>query len=135
MTRQDLVHVEQQIERFIEGDLMPAQQADAAVAADPLQCGLDGGRIDGVGAHALESEEHGAIRAMPAAGQRQRAIQLRGHLRGALGSSPRASNNRTKLRAAFIGPMVCELEGPMPILKMSKTLKLMRGILRPPVGC
>ena len=82
MTRQDLVHVEQQIERFIEGYLMLAQQADAAVAADPLQCGLDGGRIDGVGAHALESQEHGAIRAMPPAGQRQGAIQLRGHLRG-----------------------------------------------------
>jgi hypothetical protein len=84
MTRQDLVHVEQQIERFIEGYLMLAQQADAAVAADPLQYGLDGGRIDGVGAHALESQQHRAIRAMPPAGQRQGAIQLRGQLRGAL---------------------------------------------------
>ena len=28
-----------------------------------------------------------------------------------------------KRRAATIGPTVCELDGPMPILKMSKTLR------------
>src|SRR5215472_1017455 len=28
-------------------------------------------------------------------------------------------------RAARIGPMVCELEGPIPTLKMSKTLRVM----------
>jgi len=27
-----------------------------------------------------------------------------------------------------MGPMVCELEGPMPILKISKTLKLMENL-------
>ena len=35
------------------------------------------------------------------------------------------ASNSAKLRAAFMGPIVCELDGPMPILKMSKTLKLM----------
>jgi len=36
---------------------------------------------------------------------------------GALSSLWTASR---KLRAAFMGPMVCELEGPGPVLKISK---------------
>src|SRR5438128_961415 len=37
------------------------------------------------------------------------------------GEAP-ASRRRTKRRAAHIGPTVCELDGPMPILNRSKTL-------------
>jgi hypothetical protein len=37
-------------------------------------------------------------------------------------SSPRLSNRRAKVQAAFIGPTVWELEGPMPILNRSNTL-------------
>ena len=126
MTRQHLVDVEQKIERFVEIDLMAAQQADALGGADPLQCGFDRRGIDGVRAHALESQQNGAIGAVAAAGQRQRAIQLRGDLGGAIATDRAPPSSSTKLRAAFIGPMVCELDGPMPILKISKTLKLMR---------
>ena len=38
------------------------------------------------------------------------------------GRRPLDSSRRTKRRAARIGPTVCELEGPMPILKSSKRL-------------
>jgi len=38
-------------------------------------------------------------------------------------SKPRAASNSAKPRAAFMGPMVCELDGPMPILKYRKTLQ------------
>jgi hypothetical protein len=38
-------------------------------------------------------------------------------------SSPPACSEPTKLNAAFIGPTVCKLDGPMPILNRSKTLR------------
>src|ERR1700735_3637407 len=40
-------------------------------------------------------------------------------------TSPAASRRSTKRKAARIGPTVCELDGPMPILKRSKTLTVM----------
>jgi len=49
-------------------------------------------------------------------------------------SKPRAASNSAKPRAAFMGPMVCELDGPMPILNISKTLKLMRATISNPVA-
>src|SRR5438477_1208574 len=42
--------------------------------------------------------------------------------------SPSRFNPKANSRAARIGPMVWELEGPMPTLKMSKTLRLMRHL-------
>ena len=46
--------------------------------------------------------------------------------------TPARSSARTKRRAAHIGPTVCELDGPMPILNRSKTLRAMRsGLTRP----
>ena len=83
------------------------------------------GRIDGIGTQSLEPEKNRAVGAVSAAGQGERPVELRRDLR-AVSSRPRAANSSTKRRAAFIGPMVCELEGPMPILKMSKTLRLMQ---------
>ena len=41
------------------------------------------------------------------------------------GSSPRVSSSPANAHAAFIGPIVWELDGPMPILKMSRTLRFM----------
>ena len=37
------------------------------------------------------------------------------------------ARSSTNARAAFIGPIVCELDGPMPTLKMSRTLRFMAG--------
>ena len=37
------------------------------------------------------------------------------------GISPSASRPEANISAARIGPTVCELDGPMPILKRSKT--------------
>src|SRR6185312_13753661 len=38
-------------------------------------------------------------------------------------------------RAARIGPMVCELDGPIPTLKISKTLKVMGPVCTPAGRC
>jgi len=40
-------------------------------------------------------------------------------------SRPSRLRLKANSRAARIGPMVCELDGPIPTLKISKTLKVM----------
>ena len=77
MPRQHLIGVKQQIQRFVEIDLVPAQQANAPGGANPLQRDLNGAGIDAIGAHALETQEDRAVGAMPAAGECQRAVELR----------------------------------------------------------
>src|SRR5215213_2721330 len=42
-------------------------------------------------------------------------------------SVPSSASPRANLSAAIIGPTVCELDGPMPILNRSKTLSAMSG--------
>ena len=49
-------------------------------------------------------------------------------------SSPSAASPSAKVRAARIGPTVCEVDGPMPIEKRSKTLIATRVIMRRPVA-
>ena len=63
----------------------------------------------------------GLVAAVPLARGAQRTIQLDAHL-AVRGSSPRSARPSANIRAAFIGPTVCELDGPMPILKRSNTL-------------
>src|ERR1700733_4350465 len=46
-------------------------------------------------------------------------------------SNPSRRRLSANSRAARIGPMVCELDGPIPTLKMSKTLRLMTFNLAP----
>ena len=79
---QHLIEVEQQVQRLVEGDLPPAEQADPAGAADALQCRFDGGGVERIGRHALEAEQDGAVGAVAAAGEGQRAVELRRHLVG-----------------------------------------------------
>jgi hypothetical protein len=69
-----LVDVEQQVERFIEVDLVPSEQTYAAGTANPFQGGLDDSGVDGVRAQALQPEQHGAIRTVPASGQCEGAV-------------------------------------------------------------
>jgi hypothetical protein len=47
--------------------------------------------------------------------------------RAVLASRPSAASRSVNIRAARIGPTVCELLGPMPILKRSKTEMAMTG--------
>src|SRR5262245_27500069 len=42
-------------------------------------------------------------------------------------SRPRRTRSSANVQAAFIGPMVWELDGPTPILKISRTLRFMRA--------
>ncbi len=86
--RQRLVAVEQQVERLVELDLMRAGQPQPARGADARERGLDRFRLDPVRTVALEPEQHRAVRAVPAPGQRQRAVQLHADPRGALEQPP-----------------------------------------------
>ena len=74
----------------------------------------------------------------PMPGQRERAVQAHRDLRGLRRAARRASSPSTNSRAARIGPMVWELDGPMPTLKMSNTLSVMEPNLArrraPPCG-
>ncbi len=84
MPRQHLIHVKQKIERLVERDLVPPQQANTTLDANSMQRGFDGGGIDGVGTQALETQKDGSVRAMAAAGQCKGSVQLRRHLSRAL---------------------------------------------------
>jgi hypothetical protein len=55
VSRQDLIDMKQQIQRFVEGDVAAAQKIDPARAANSLQSGFDDSGIDGVGAKALQT--------------------------------------------------------------------------------
>jgi hypothetical protein len=59
---------------------MPTQQPYAPGSANSLQRGFDHCRIDAVRSQAFQTEKNGAIGTVAAAGQGQRAVQLRGHL-------------------------------------------------------
>ena len=80
MPGQHLIQVKQQIERLVEGDLVPAQQADPACDANSVQSRLHGGSIDGVGTEALQAQQDGPVGAMAAAGEREGAVELSGYL-------------------------------------------------------
>ncbi len=44
-------------------------------------------------------------------------------------TTPTAASEAANMPAARIGPTVCELDGPMPILKSSKALIVTSGLL------
>lgn len=79
--------------------------------ADPAHPVVHGVGVDGLGFFALAAEEHRLVTAVAATGRTERGEQFDAYGAGVL-----------KARAAFIGPAVCELDGPMPTLNRSKTL-------------
>ena len=99
----------------------PAVERESALLADAVDLGLDLVRIDAVGRFAGEAEKNRAVGAVAATGERERAVQIDHDLRRLLQFAVRCSScaNRS---AARIGPTVCELDGPSPILNRSKAL-------------
>jgi hypothetical protein len=81
---QHLIDVEQQIQRFVECDLVPSEQIESSGCANAFQGGIDHGGIDGVWAQAFQAQQDRAIGAMTAAGEGERSVQLRRHLCRAL---------------------------------------------------
>ena len=125
MPRQHLIDMEQQIERLIEGDLATTRQADSPLAANSLERRFDERGIDPFGPRAFEPEQDRTVGAMPAPGQRERPVELRGDLRASLEQAARGQQLDEVARRVHRSHGV-RLDGPMPILKMSKTLKLMQ---------
>ena len=105
----------------VEGDGVAAREQHLAVGADllPADDGVLG--VDGLRPVALEPEDDGVRRAVADPGGAERAVELHAHPRDP-GSAPRSSSRATNRFAARIGPTVCELDGPIPMEKRSKTL-------------
>ena len=78
--------------------------------------------IDGVRLLAGQAQQDGLVGAVADARSVPASRTVRRYTRVILGNAPRSSRPAMKAAAAFIGPTVWELDGPMPILKMSKTL-------------
>ena len=81
---QRLVDAEAQMLGFAERDGMPARDRQQLLRADPLDFGADLVRIDAIGRLAGQAEQHGAVGAVSAAGQRERPVQVDDDARRAL---------------------------------------------------
>jgi hypothetical protein len=83
-----------------------------------------GHRVDvhGVGLVAGQAQQHGLVAAVSlAGGTRASRTGCTARVRSCDRAWPSFCRRCTKSLAARIGPTVCELLGPMPILKRSKT--------------
>ena len=109
--------------RLVEGDLVRAAEAEAAAPADP---GDRHGRPrrgrSGRAARPTGRAGSRAVGGVALAGQSERAVEVDADLRRA-SQQPVSRRPSTKRQAAVIGPIVCELDGPTPILKRSKALQ------------
>jgi hypothetical protein len=133
MPLQALVPHEQELHRLIEGYFVAAQKLDPPGRADARHGRLHLIRIDALGIGALEAEKYGAIGTVADARERERPIKAHGNLARRREQAVALEARATNSCAARIGPIVCELDGPMPILKMSNTLNVIReNLFRPP---
>ena len=121
VVRQRPAAVQRQIPIRVEVDLVRVEDVDPPLGPDPLDPRTDGVRVDSLRRLAGQPEQHRRAAAVAVPGGTQRAEQLGLHPRESL-SSPSAFSPPTNVRAARIGPTVCELDGPIPTLKRSKTL-------------
>ena len=102
-------------------DLVRARQAQPAGGATSSSRASAAPGVDGLGGLALQPEHHGLDGAVAVAGGAERAEQLGPHPPDRrAGRRPQPS---AKVRAARIGPTVCELDGPMPTEKRSNALR------------
>ena len=101
-------------------------RAAAQPDSRPLRHVVDDARsarvdVDGVGPSPREAEHHRLVGRVALAGEAERAEQL-DRTRATPADRAVCQQGSANAPAARIGPTVCELDGPMPILKMSKTL-------------
>ena len=75
VARQQLVAQEQQVHRLVEVDLMAAGQAQARLGPDAGDRGFHDRGVDRRRIVAFETEQDRPVRAMPGAGERERAVQ------------------------------------------------------------
>ncbi len=98
--RNHLVAVENQILRLSEGNRVPAQERQLSRRANLRQPGLDGRWIDRRRLFSAQTQQHGAIRSMPAPCQCQRTVELHPHF-----SDLRQKTRRLQLgRKSACGP-------------------------------
>jgi hypothetical protein len=113
--------VRYQVLALAELHLSAAQQPQPAGRVDPVHPVVHGVGVDGFRILAFEAEEYRLAAAVAVTGGAERSEEFCPD-RGGRGSMPSSCSPVTKRRAAFMGPTVWELDGPMPTLNRSKTL-------------
>ena len=133
MLRQRLVAVKQQVERLVERDFVLATRRSRRCERIRSSVGSIAAGSSVSRPVAFETQQYRPVGAVPAARQRQRAVDLGADLARRARAAAESRRSSTNAAAAFIGPIVWELDGPTPILKMSRTLRFMRAshTLRP----
>ncbi len=122
MLRQRFSPMKQQVGRLIEWDLASAWQTERFGRTDPFDASRDTVDIHLFWSFALEPEQHRLVGAVSLARERERAVQMNLDSTLSRSSKPESVNRSRNCRAARIGPTVCELLGPMPMVKRSRTL-------------
>ena len=123
MQRQSLAAIEDQIGFFIESDAAPANRQLPAFTnrREKARYCI---HVDGVRLVSRQSKQYRLVAAVAFAGRAERTVQFHVKTCGIL-EQPLAGEAFANMRAARIGPTVCELEGPMPILNRSNALTAM----------
>ena len=122
----------EQMRLFLEIDDVGPGERQAQPLADPRQARLDLVRVDAVGQAAFQAQHHGLVGPCPC--RSRPASRTARPARRARRPARRPHQARGERLAAIIGPTVCELEGPMPILNRSKALTFIWRFLRPRCG-
>jgi hypothetical protein len=122
MVGQPLALEEFEVARLVEGDLAPPPRRSRPVSRIASTTWSAASGVDPVGPLAGQAEQDGAVGGVALAGQSERSVELGLDPLGPLEQRLLRRSASTKRQAAVIGPIVCELDGPTPILKRSKTL-------------
>ena len=117
----------------MQDDVVGQAECDRMLAEQRQLSGVGDGRdpvgravgVDRVGPLPHQAEGDGRDAAVALAGRAEGAEQFDGDPTRVESSVPSCARPRTNRSAAIIGPTVCELDGPMPILNRSKTLRAM----------
>jgi hypothetical protein len=114
----------------VEVDLTAGGEAELAGLGDAGDHGLGGRRVHRLRRLSRQSQHDGLHAAVPCpvAPSEPNSSALIPATRPV---TPSAASECTNIPAARIGPTVCELDGPMPILKRSKALIVMSELLPP----
>ena len=117
---------EHEVRGLVERDLVPAEEPQPAPARIAARRSAIASTSTASGCSPSRPEQDRLVGAVPATRRAERPVQLGADAGHARRAAPWCSSRSANWRAARIGPTVCELDGPMPILNRSKALTAKR---------
>jgi hypothetical protein len=127
---QKLSAVPDQIGLVVERDRVAAEERDVATLPDRGHPRRDPVGVDPFGSLSIETQEERAVGSWPVSASEPNSSTV---TRAVPSKRPSSRSDDAKRRAARIGPTVWELDGPMPMVKRSKTLiDMAGGLYNPP---